>query len=133
MRESLRLFQVSKKQALTAFSIFLRNRLSFTQPWIQFLTLLVFCFLLFLLGVDRWDLWNPDEPRYAQVAKEMVHGGDWVFIQANGDSYVYKGKWEGKWGDPFKGTCREKVLPPSRSYALLQGSMTTASSDSSDL
>jgi len=75
---------------LTAFSIFLRNRLSFTQPWIQILTLLVLCFLLFLLGVGRWDLWNPDEPRYAQVAKEMVHDAGWVLMQANGNTYVDK-------------------------------------------
>lgn len=75
---------------MTAFSISLKDRLSLTQPWIQILTLLVFCFLLFLLGVGRWDLWNPDEPRYAQVAKEMVHGGDWVLMQANGNTYVDK-------------------------------------------
>jgi len=75
---------------LTAFSIFLKDRLSLTQPWLQILTLIVFCSFLFLLGVGRWDLWNPDEPRYAQVAKEMANGGDWVLMQANGNTYVDK-------------------------------------------
>ena len=42
------------------------------QLWVQILILIAFCSLLFILGVGRWDLWNPDEPRYAQVAKEMV-------------------------------------------------------------
>jgi len=40
--------------------------------------------------VGRWGLWNPDEPRYTQVAKEMVHSGDWVLMQANGNTYVDK-------------------------------------------
>jgi 4-amino-4-deoxy-L-arabinose transferase-like glycosyltransferase len=46
--------------------------------------------LLFILGVGRWDLWNPDEPRYAQVAKEMVDRGDWVLMHVNGNTYEDK-------------------------------------------
>jgi hypothetical protein len=37
-----------------------------------------------------WDLWNPDEPRYAQVAREMVDGGDWVLMHVNGKTYEDK-------------------------------------------
>jgi 4-amino-4-deoxy-L-arabinose transferase-like glycosyltransferase len=62
----------------------------FKRPWVQIFILLVFCALLFILGVGRWDLWNPDEPRYAQVAKEMVDGGDWVLMHVNGNIYVDK-------------------------------------------
>jgi hypothetical protein len=40
--------------------------------------------------VGRWDLWNPDEPRYAQVAKEMVERGDWILMHVNGNTYVDK-------------------------------------------
>ncbi len=43
-----------------------------------------------MVGAGRWDLWNPDEPRYAQVAKEMVAGGDWVLMHVNGETYVDK-------------------------------------------
>ena len=57
---------------------------------IQIFILLVFCSLLFILGVGRWDLWNPDEPRYAQVAKEMVERGDWILMHVNGNTYVDK-------------------------------------------
>jgi 4-amino-4-deoxy-L-arabinose transferase-like glycosyltransferase len=57
---------------------------------IQVFILLVFCSLLFILGVGRWDLWNPDEPRYAQVAKEMVDRGDWVLMHVNGNTYEDK-------------------------------------------
>jgi 4-amino-4-deoxy-L-arabinose transferase-like glycosyltransferase len=64
--------------------------LLFQQPRVQFLILLSFCFFLFILGVGRWDLWNPDEPRYAQVAKEMVGTGDWILMHVNGNTYVDK-------------------------------------------
>jgi 4-amino-4-deoxy-L-arabinose transferase-like glycosyltransferase len=62
----------------------------FQRPRVQIATLLVFCSLLFLLGVGRWDLWNPDEPRYAQVAKEMVDGGDWILMHVNANTYEDK-------------------------------------------
>jgi len=52
----------------------------FQQPGIQIFILLSLCFFLFVFGVGRWDLWNPDEPRYAQVAKEMVERGDSVSL-----------------------------------------------------
>jgi 4-amino-4-deoxy-L-arabinose transferase-like glycosyltransferase len=62
----------------------------FKRPWTQIFILLVFCSLLFITGVGRWDLWNPDEPRYAQVAKEMADRGDWVLIHVNGKTYEDK-------------------------------------------
>jgi asparagine N-glycosylation enzyme membrane subunit Stt3 len=62
----------------------------FQKPRIQLLILLVFCSLLFIFGVGRWDLWNPDEPRYAQVAKEMVERGDWILMHVNGNTYEDK-------------------------------------------
>jgi hypothetical protein len=40
--------------------------------------------------VGCWDLWNPDEPRYAQVAKEMVERGDWILMHVNGNTYEDK-------------------------------------------
>ncbi len=68
----------------------LQVRQLFQHSWVQIILLLVFCSLLFMLGVGRWDLWNPDEPRYAQVAKEMVARGDWILMHVNGDTYVDK-------------------------------------------
>jgi 4-amino-4-deoxy-L-arabinose transferase-like glycosyltransferase len=67
-----------------------RFRSFFQQPQVQIFILLIFCFFLFILGVGRWDLWNPDEPRYAQVAKEMVERGDWILMHVNGNTYVDK-------------------------------------------
>ncbi len=37
--------------------------------------------------MGRWDLWNPDEPRYAQVAREMLDRGDWILMHLNGSVY----------------------------------------------
>ena len=50
------------------------------QKWTQFALLLGFCFVLFFLNLGRWDLWNPDEPRYARVTREMLQGEDWVLM-----------------------------------------------------
>ncbi len=62
----------------------------YCQPWIQICLLIGVCFLLYFSNLGRWDLWNPDEPRYAQVAKEMVEGGDWVLMHYNGRVYPDK-------------------------------------------
>ncbi len=51
------------------------------------LVLLGFCFVVYFLNLGQWDLWNPDEPRYAQVAREMVQGRDWVLMHFNGRTY----------------------------------------------
>jgi 4-amino-4-deoxy-L-arabinose transferase-like glycosyltransferase len=62
----------------------------FSQKWVQILFLLGFCFFVYFFNLGRWDLWNPDEPRYAQVAKEMVAKGDWVLMHYNGRIYPDK-------------------------------------------
>lgn len=36
------------------------------------------------------DLWNPDEPRYTEVAREMVALGDYVLPRLNGEPYPDK-------------------------------------------
>jgi 4-amino-4-deoxy-L-arabinose transferase-like glycosyltransferase len=62
----------------------------YPQKWAQFILLLIFCFAIYFVNLGRWDLWNPDEPRYAEVAKEMVEGGDWVLMHYNGANYGNK-------------------------------------------
>jgi len=71
-------------------SVCLESKELLQQSWVQIILLLAFCSLLFILGVGRWDLWNPDEPRYAQVAKEMVARGDWILMHVNGNTYLDK-------------------------------------------
>lgn len=65
----------------------LKTKQLLAKPSVMIFILLIFCSLLFILGVGRWDLWDPDEPRYAEVAREMVNGGDWVLMHLNGKVY----------------------------------------------
>jgi 4-amino-4-deoxy-L-arabinose transferase-like glycosyltransferase len=49
--------------------------------------------LLAVVGVPSLftrDLWNPDEPRYMEVAREMVVLGDYVIPHLNGQVYMEK-------------------------------------------
>jgi 4-amino-4-deoxy-L-arabinose transferase-like glycosyltransferase len=62
----------------------------YPQKWVQGAVLIAFCLMLFFFNLNRWDLWNPDEPRYAQVTREMVNGGDWILMHYNGTVYSDK-------------------------------------------
>lgn len=46
--------------------------------------------LLFLPGLGSHDLWNPDEPRYAEVAREMRETGEFLVPHLNGEIYTHK-------------------------------------------
>ncbi len=59
------------------------------QRWSWFL-LASLAALLFLPGLGNHGLWNPDEPRYAEVAREMLLTGDWSVPHVNGRLYAQK-------------------------------------------
>jgi len=61
-----------------------------SQKRVQVGLLVVFTILLYFTNLGQWDLWNPDEPRYAEVAREMVVNGDWVLMHYNGNVYPDK-------------------------------------------
>lgn len=52
--------------------------------------ILVFTGILFLFNIGARDLWAPDEPRYAQVAKEMRDAGNHIVPRLNGAPYPDK-------------------------------------------
>jgi 4-amino-4-deoxy-L-arabinose transferase-like glycosyltransferase len=54
------------------------------------LGLLVLGLVLFLPGIGGRDLWNPAEPRYAEVAREMRVSGEWFVPHLNGKVYSEK-------------------------------------------
>ncbi len=45
---------------------------------------------VFVPGLGTRDLWNPDEPRYAEVAREMRQTGDFLVPHLNGEIYSHK-------------------------------------------
>ncbi len=46
--------------------------------------------LLFLFNLGGRDLWEPDETRYAVIAREMRETGSWVLPHLNGEIYAEK-------------------------------------------
>ena len=52
--------------------------------------LVAFCGLLFLTNLWGYDLWSPDEPRFGEVAREMMQSGDYLAPQINGGPYKEK-------------------------------------------
>ena len=59
------------------------------QP-IHFLLILLFCGVQFFLSLGDLGFVGPDEPRYAQVAKEMLVSGDYVTPQYFGEPWLEK-------------------------------------------
>ncbi len=67
------------------------------QSWLRLagrpgriIALMLGCYFLFFFRIGARDLWTPDEPRYAQVAREMLETGEWVVPHLNGEVYTEK-------------------------------------------
>jgi 4-amino-4-deoxy-L-arabinose transferase-like glycosyltransferase len=56
----------------------------------DFLLLAGFCTFLFFYGIAQFGLLGADEPRYAQVAREMLQRGDWVTPTLGGHAWLEK-------------------------------------------
>ncbi len=54
------------------------------------LTLAIFCGFLFFYGLGSFGLVGADEPRYAQIAREMLARHDWVTPVLNGTAWLEK-------------------------------------------
>lgn len=54
------------------------------------LLLALLCCALFFYRLGERDLWAPDEPRYAQVAREMIDRSDWIVPYLNDEIYTQK-------------------------------------------
>jgi len=52
--------------------------------------LAIFAGVLFFSYRGDWGLWNADEPRDAQVAKEMLYGEGWIIPHLNSTVYYDK-------------------------------------------
>src|ERR1700690_1240771 len=59
------------------------------ERW-TYLGLSVFLAVLWFATLSLRPLFNPDEGRYAEIAREMLAGGDWVIPHLNGLAYIEK-------------------------------------------
>ena len=58
-----------------------------SEKWIQISAALFLAIIIFSVNVDGYDLWPPDEPRYALVAREMMDSGDYFLPRVNSEAY----------------------------------------------
>jgi 4-amino-4-deoxy-L-arabinose transferase-like glycosyltransferase len=56
----------------------------------EFILVVVVCVFLFFYGLSVFGLVGADEPRYAQVAREMLERGDWVTPTLGGQPWLEK-------------------------------------------
>lgn len=56
----------------------------------DFLALAVLALVLFFPALGTRAVWNPDEARYAEVAREMRVSGEWFLPHLNGEVYAQK-------------------------------------------
>jgi len=57
---------------------------------LELVTVAAFCAFLFFFGLGSFGLTGPDEPRYAQVAREMLERNDWVTPTLYGEAWLEK-------------------------------------------
>jgi len=61
-----------------------------TKTNVRFILTVLLVGCIWLVNLGGWDLWNPDEPRYAQAAREIMETGRYFLPQINGNPYPDK-------------------------------------------
>jgi len=61
-----------------------------SKGWIGMGVALILAAIIFSINIGGYDLWSPDEPRYALVAREMMDSGDYMLPRVNNQPYKEK-------------------------------------------
>lgn len=61
-----------------------------SERWVAIAASLLLAAIIFSVNVRGYDLWPPDEPRYALVAREMLDSGDYFLPRVNNEPYKEK-------------------------------------------
>jgi 4-amino-4-deoxy-L-arabinose transferase-like glycosyltransferase len=78
---------VTSQATIEASSITMNDR---SRPLTDWLLLAGFCGFLFFFGLAHFGLIGADEPRYAQVAREMLARHDWITPTLGGKPWLEK-------------------------------------------
>lgn len=68
----------------------IRNRIIALTPNVQILVLMGFAAIVVFTGIGLRSPWPADEPRFAEVAREMVDSGQWLIPMRGGEFYPDK-------------------------------------------
>ena len=63
---------------------------SYKGDLVKIIVLLLLGSAILLINLGGWDLWNPDEPRYAEIAREMLQTGNYLIPHINSEVYPDK-------------------------------------------
>ena len=61
-----------------------------TRVLLQLALVLAVCAFMFFFGLGAFGLVGADEPRYAQIAREMLHRHNWIVPTLNGLPWLEK-------------------------------------------
>src|SRR5262249_31034332 len=61
-----------------------------SRSLVDYILLTGFCGFLFFFGLARFGLVGADEPRYAQIAREMLERNDWITPTLGGKPWLEK-------------------------------------------
>lgn len=60
------------------------------RPWLEAVTVVLFCGFFFFYGLGNFGLIGADEPRYAQIAREMLERRDFLTPVLHGEPWLEK-------------------------------------------
>ncbi len=85
-----RQIQRASQAAKARLALLVKQYRWISSPWTEAAGLLLLALSLNLIGNDRTSLWDRDEPRYAQCAREMRASGDYLHPSFNGEPRYQK-------------------------------------------